>query len=120
MTDEMPLRFGDAADAEAVKAKLGRAERARLRALMAGRPVGCHAHPGDCYAAPDAQGRICPCENNAVTKRFYDEAERRQRERDDARTGLTVEQREALLGGLAAMYSAGAKAKGRSGLGGGF
>jgi hypothetical protein len=102
--------FGDPEVADALRSKLGTGELKRLRGLMSGTRV-CLDHPAHSWERPDAHGRVCPCGNDATSRRFYDAAELRQRERDDAATGLSVEQREALLGGLAAMYAAGAAAR---------
>jgi hypothetical protein len=102
--------FGDPEVADALRSKLGMGELKRLRALMAGGRV-CPDHPAHSHERPGVHGRVCPCGNDATSRRFYDAAEERQRERDDAATGLSLEQREALLGGLAAMYAAGAAAR---------
>jgi len=102
--DDLPP-FGDPDVARALKSELGVAELYRLRGLMAGAPV-CPAHPSSGHEAG-----ACPCRTSAATARSLDAAEERQRGRDDSDSGLSFGQRTALLGGLAAMFAAGAKAK---------
>jgi hypothetical protein len=103
--------FGDPAVFEELLGALGAAERARLKAVKAGRAV-CPDHPLE-GPAPPAGG--CRCRRWPIERRVMDDREARQQEADDAATGLTCEQREALCGGIAAMYAAGAAARLRGG-----
>jgi hypothetical protein len=97
--------FGDPEVARALKSELGVGELERLKALMSGTRL-CRAHPSSGHEAEQ-----CPCRTSPAEQDRLDAAEERQRARDDADSGLSYEQRTSLLGGLAAMFAGGARAR---------
>jgi hypothetical protein len=98
--------FGDAAVLENLRGELGAAERARYRAVVTGRAI-CPDHPTEGPVPPEG----CRCRRWPTERRVMDDHEDRQRKADDAASGLSAGQREALCGALLAMLAGGAAAK---------